>query len=230
MTEAEWVAATDPRPALEFLQGQASDRKLRLFGVACCRRNYASLSDERSQSLVLVAEQFADGLADADELRVAHEGAVAADNDIYVNGGNQYASTAVLGLQQSIDLECVTGQVFNCVTICDDRLTTACHDEAHFGELLARLETDEWRAQSQLLRDIFGNPFRAVAVDPAWLTSTVVALAGGIYKDRAFDRLPILADALQDAGCDNDEVLNHCRSDGPHVRGCWVLDLVLCKE
>ena len=77
-----------------------------------------------------------------------------------------------------------------------------------------------------LLREVFGNPFRPVAVEPAWLTSTVVALAEGIYQDRAFDRLPILADALQDAGCDNEDVLNHCRSDGPHVRGCWVVDLL----
>jgi hypothetical protein len=230
MTEAEWVAETDPRPTLEVLRGKASDRKLRLFGVACCRRIYKSLSEERSQSLVLVAEQFADGLADADELRAAYEGALAANHDIYVNGGNQYASTAVLGLQQSIDLDCVTTEVFNCVTICDDRLGTVCHDEAQFQELCTQLETDEWRAQSKLMRDIFGNPFRAVAVDPAWLTSTVVALAEGIYQDRDFSAMPILADALQDAGCDNDEVLNHCRSDGPHFRGCWVVDLVLCKE
>ena len=81
----------------------------------------------------------------------------------------------------------------------------------------------------QMIRDIFGNPFRPVAADPAWLTSTVVALARGIYDDRAFDRMPILADALQDAGCDNDDVLGHCRGPGPHVRGCWVVDLVLGK-
>jgi hypothetical protein len=81
-----------------------------------------------------------------------------------------------------------------------------------------------------ILRDIFGNPFRPVAVDPSWLTSTVVALAEGIYQERAFDRLPILADALQDAGCDSDDVLSHCRSDGPHVRGCWVVDLLTGRK
>jgi hypothetical protein len=75
----------------------------------------------------------------------------------------------------------------------------------------------------------FGNPVCPMAVDPAWLTSTVVSLAQGIYDDRAFDRLPILADALQDAGCEDPDVLGHCRSDGPHVRGCWVVDLVLGK-
>jgi hypothetical protein len=82
-----------------------------------------------------------------------------------------------------------------------------------------------------LIRDIFGNPFRPVALDPAWLTSDVVALARGVYAERAFDRMPILADALQDAGCDCEEVLNHCRdATAAHVRGCWALDLVSGKE
>jgi hypothetical protein len=80
------------------------------------------------------------------------------------------------------------------------------------------------------LRDIFGNPFRPVTADPSWLTTTVVTLATGIYADRAFDRLPILADALQDTGCDNADVLDHCRAPGPHVRGCWVIDLLLSKS
>ena len=77
-----------------------------------------------------------------------------------------------------------------------------------------------------LLRDIFGNPFRPVAINPRWLTSNVVNLANAIYSERAFDRLPILSDALMDAGCNDDEILNHCRSEGPHVRGCWVVDLL----
>jgi hypothetical protein len=82
----------------------------------------------------------------------------------------------------------------------------------------------------ELLLDVFGNPFRPVAVDPAWRTPDVITLAEGIYADRASDRMPILADALQDAGCDNEDVLSHCRGGGPHVRGCWVVDLVLGKE
>ncbi|MCE9568122.1 MAG: hypothetical protein K8U57_39470 [Planctomycetes bacterium] len=90
--------------------------------------------------------------------------------------------------------------------------------------------TQEAAAQAALCRDIFGNPFRPVVADPAWLTTTVVALATGIYTDRAFDRMPILADALQDAGCDTPAVLNHCRADNIHVRGCWVVDLILGKS
>lgn len=81
-----------------------------------------------------------------------------------------------------------------------------------------------------LLRDIFGNPFCPVTVDPIWLTSTVTSLTAVIYAERAFDRMPILADALEDAGCDNIDILSHCRGDGPHVRGCWVVDLLLGKE
>ncbi|MCE9568048.1 MAG: hypothetical protein K8U57_39100 [Planctomycetes bacterium] len=81
-----------------------------------------------------------------------------------------------------------------------------------------------------MLRDIFGNPFRPVAFEAAWNTSTVVALAQEMYASRDFSAMPILADALQDAGCDNDDILQHCRGAGPHVRGCWVVDGILGKS
>ena len=83
---------------------------------------------------------------------------------------------------------------------------------------------------STIFRDIFGNPFRPITLNPSWLTSTVVSLANGIYTERAFDRMPILADAFQDAGCDNEDILNHCRQPAEHVRGCWVIDLILGKQ
>jgi hypothetical protein len=82
---------------------------------------------------------------------------------------------------------------------------------------------------AKLVEDIFGNPFRPVAVDPAWRTSDVLAMCRGMYEARDFAAMPILADALQDAGCENADVLAHCRGDGPHVRGCWVVDLLLGK-
>jgi hypothetical protein len=91
-------------------------------------------------------------------------------------------------------------------------------------------QSAERATQSELLRDIFGNLFRPVVFDPAWRSEPVSTLATGIYADRAFDRLPILADAFEEAGCDNADILNHCRGPGPHVRGCWVVDLVLGKE
>ena len=84
--------------------------------------------------------------------------------------------------------------------------------------------------QGDYLRDIFGNPFRPVIADLAWLTPTARSIADAIYRDRAFDRLPILADALEEAGCNNADVLLHCREPGEHIRGCWVVDLVLGKE
>src|SRR5262249_41152819 len=94
-------------------------------------------------------------------------------------------------------------------------------------------EKAERAAQSCLLRDIFGpRPFRPVAVDPGWLSwnaATTRGLAGAIYEERAFDRLPILADALEEAGCADADLLSHCRQPGEHVRGCWVVDLLLGK-
>ncbi len=81
-----------------------------------------------------------------------------------------------------------------------------------------------------MLREVFGNPFRPASLDPRWLTPTVVDLARAIYEDRVFERLPILADALMDAGCDNEAILQHCRGPGPHVRGCWVVDAILGRK
>ena len=89
---------------------------------------------------------------------------------------------------------------------------------------------EEEAAQCELLRCVLGNPFRPAApVDPAWLTSTVTALARQMYESRDFALMPILADAIQDAGCEQDDVLDHCRADASHARGCWVVDLVLGK-
>jgi hypothetical protein len=86
---------------------------------------------------------------------------------------------------------------------------------------------ESWRP---VVHDIFGNPFRPVTFDPTWRTSTVVSIAQGMYDSRDFSTMPLLADALQDAGCENEDILNHCRGAGPHVRGCWVVDMVLGKE
>jgi hypothetical protein len=92
------------------------------------------------------------------------------------------------------------------------------------SEQLAKLD------RARALRDIVGNPFRRGPFYPRWRTADVVGLARGIYDDRAFERLPILADALEEAGCDNEGMLAHCREPGIHVRGCWVVDRVLDKE
>jgi hypothetical protein len=90
--------------------------------------------------------------------------------------------------------------------------------------------TSELAIQADLLRDIFGNPFRPVAFDADWRTPPAVGLARSMYETREFGAMPILADALEEAGCDNPDILTHCREPGQHVRGCWVVDLVLGKS
>ncbi len=94
-------------------------------------------------------------------------------------------------------------------------------------------ETETRTAIASLLRDIYGNPFCPITINPAWLAwnnSTVPKIAQTIYDERVFDRMPILADALEEAGCTDADILNHCRKPGEHVRGCWVVDLLLDKE
>jgi hypothetical protein len=91
----------------------------------------------------------------------------------------------------------------------------------------------EYAAQANLIRDLFGNPFRSITIDFVWLAwnnETIPKLAEAIYDERRFADLPILADALEEAGCDNADLLNHCRQPGEHVRGCWVVDRLLGKS
>jgi hypothetical protein len=162
------------------------------------------MTDPRSRKAVEAAEAFADGTVTRKELRTASIGATNAAGD----GVYDVYNMAVI-VTRSTD-----------VTLSGYLAATAAN---HTGGDLA--------PYSDLLRDIFGNPFRPVEFDAAWRTSTVVALAEGIYAERAFDRMPILADALQDAGCDNEDVLSHCRDTSlTHVRGCWVVDLMLGKQ
>jgi hypothetical protein len=115
-----------------------------------------------------------------------------------------------------------------------DRVNTLAYDVTTAVRLLTQAEygTDAPQpVHADLSRDIFGNPFRPVTFSPTWRTSTAVSFARQMYDARDFSAMPILADALQDAGCDNDDVLSHCREAGAtHVRGCWVVDLVLGKE
>ena len=113
------------------------------------------------------------------------------------------------------------------------RFAVACYQRvSHLAidERPRRASQRERRAQTDSLRCIFGNPFRPVTLDPAWLTATVKQLAEAIYEERAFDRMPILGDALEESGCSNGDILSHCRQPGQHCRGCWVVDLLLGKS
>ncbi|WP_246523439.1 hypothetical protein [Gemmata palustris] len=245
MTEQEWQTATDPTPMLEFLRGKASDRKLRLFAVACCRRVWTLLEDKRHRFIVERAEQYADGVLSLARMNKAVERAQQAGNERRYQGSELVGDWHVVLAAEGLTID------FDAARIADNVATARGEIASHFyfEEVAKRSQTEyetawreqrdsasrnaadaeEKRSQTVLLRDIFGNPIRPVTVEPSWLTSTVTALANGIYTEKAFDRLPILADALMDAGCSHDDLLNHLRSDGPHVRGCWALDLVLGK-
>jgi hypothetical protein len=110
----------------------------------------------------------------------------------------------------------------------DDHLSPVDAFRIIFLDMVSGLGSEEERRLlSAILRDIFGNPFRPVTINPSWLTSTVFTLAQQIYDSRDFSAMPILADALQDAGCDNEDILDHCRQPGEHVRGCWLVDLLI---
>jgi hypothetical protein len=220
MTEGEWLAANDPEPMLDFLRGKASERKLRLFAVACCRVIWGLFDDRRSQEAVEQAERYADGKISLAALQAAERLAEAAAGGPRANPNmrNDYPSGAARIVSSTlIDVEA-----------CVWATREACIFAREVGGKRERYPRIAVSAiQSGFLRCIFGNPFRPVSVCPEWLTSTVLALAEGIYQDRAFDRMPILADALQDAGCDNTGILDYCRNTSlTHVRGCWVIDLL----
>jgi hypothetical protein len=245
MTEDQWRTCTDPTPMLEFVRGRASDRKLRLFGCACCRRIWSHLAEKRGRWLVEVSERYADGRVTRERrerLERAWHKADDAFQGIHLSGGgdvDQNPAQAVLGLGPDLAVEEVTemaaatlgavarGEVYDRIW----RTPGKEHDDRWAEDEAVRTAAAvaEGRVQADLLRDIVA-PFGRATPAPSWLTSTVVALATGIYDERAFGRLPILADALQDAGCTNEDVLNHLRDPGEHARGCWVLDLLLGKE
>jgi hypothetical protein len=195
------------------LRGVTSDRKFRLFAVACCHRIWHLFTDARSRIAVEVAESYADGHANQGELERAYNEASRAHKAAFAAKGKELAS-----------LEWAAQFAADAVAFFAARRASG----------FARGWTEKGAsAQADLLREMVMNEFRPVTVDPLWLAwndAAIPRLAAGIYHDRAFDHLPILADALEDAGCDNTDILDHCRGPGPHVRGCWVIDLLLGKE
>jgi hypothetical protein len=210
MTEGEYKHCLDPSRLLQFLRSRyaypaekASNRKLRLFACACCRRIWHLLTDDRSRRAVELSEMYADGFVTQEEVEAAGKAVVGAYS-IYTNSCIGYA---------------VAGAAFG-----------SFNSREAIGILERSAQADEGVVHSSLLRDIYGNPFHPATVAESWLIwsdCTVVKLAQGIYEDRAFDRLPVLADALEEAGCTDQTILEHCRIPGLHVRGCWAVDLLL---
>jgi hypothetical protein len=209
---------------LRHLGSAASDRKVRLFQVACCRRNWDLLPTDACRAGVLVAECYADG-ATGDRQRHAAVRAVHAGPGSPDLARRRAGSAVVIANSKTVRTKSVFLGLAGAVGEAA-RVNRGVGAEDPYQEAVRA----ERAAEADLVRDIFGNPFRPVTADPRWLTSTVVQLAAGAYADRAFDRLPILADALQDVGCDTDDVLAHCRDPrATHVRGCWVVDLLMGK-
>jgi hypothetical protein len=248
MTEAEWLAWADPAPMLEFLRPNEETRKSRLFECACCRRIWRLIDDNRSRAALEGTERLVDGLATPGEANAAEVAAETAYKEKDWHRSTDKRGYAV-GTALGVVLSTVTNRGLIAVGVARQAaVAVGVEAEIPIAEsveidgitlwtgnraVFEAHRTAEHAAQCTLLRDIFGNPFRPVAVDPTWLTwndGMLVKVAHGIYDDCAFDRLPVLADALEDAGCDNEEILSHCRSKGPHVRGCWVVDLILAKE
>jgi hypothetical protein len=231
--QQQWNTCDSPFPMLAFLAGKISDRKKRLFAVACCRRVAKQFLDRRSGIALRVCEQYADGSVSADKLNAAHEAAGEAADKVHYEGGDaveQSAAATPCGLGIPLNLTWILENAAETAGELRDALDEDDLDEEDPFEIG---EADEMRVQADLLRDIVGNPFRKRAVDSAWLrwkSGTIVKLAATIYSRRAFKQMPILADALEDAGCDNADMLAHCRGPGPHVRGCWVVDLLLGKS
>ena len=216
MTEDEWAACTDPTPMLKFLRGRASERRLRMFACACGRRAWDRL-DAAGRWAVEAAERAADGAAADGELGAAYATAHEAARDAVTGwGANRRHDHAKFAAASAA----LPNAGAAAVTASRDLFRRA-NEEFR--------QAEEEAAQVVTIRCIFGGLFRPVAVEAGWLTETVVALARRVDEAGEFDVLPILADALQDAGCDDPDILNHCQGGRVHARGCWVVDRVLGK-
>jgi hypothetical protein len=203
MSEEAWLNAEKAEELLRLLPNSFSRRKLRHFVCECVRRELHPSLGIEAASILAFAEQIADDEAnvDGDDWVVTHQ-------ELYDRRGTDFA-----GGKAGLLLLTVGEDIW---------------DEAHWT--LEYVNEAHLDFATSLFREVFGNPFRPIDF-ASWRTDTAVTLARQMYESRDFGAMPILADALQDAGCDNPEVLNHCRdANQTHVRGCWVVDGVLGKE
>jgi hypothetical protein len=218
---------------LAFVLGRASTRKLRLFACASARQLWEFFRDERSRKSIEVSERFADGLAAEMERQQAWEAADAAREDAPWFATRQAVAAAWAAVQ---DISAGAGRIIGDVTRVfarqaaleasrqSSRRVAGAHEQATRA---ARLKLCE------LAREVFGNPFRDPALLAAALgtdSGAVERIARVIYTEGTFEVMPILADALEDAGCQDEEILAHCREEREHVRGCWALDAILGQE
>jgi hypothetical protein len=216
VTEAEWLACEDPEAILVFLNGRGTDRKQLLAAIHASRSCGHDLPSSALRTSLTICEREADGRSTPSELsRLVH---------------------VLLPRLDALRAEYPTGTgrdtMFSALLLVDALMTRAggLNPNSDINLTVRCIIPPEREEYTHVLRDIFGNPFRPVTFSPDWRTDTAVTLARQMYESRDFSTMPILADALQDAGCDSADILNHCRGPGPHVRGCWVVDLVLGKE
>jgi hypothetical protein len=243
MTDAEWLACCVPDEMVKSVAEGASQRKLRLFACACCRRAWGLLAEERSRAAVEGAERYADGVIEMEEIRRARLDAYQAYRVFEVDGvvtpllsaaqGAWYCLTRFSSPEESrieTPVRCieslVEAAIYRAVVDFDSNAP-----DWDGPEGLVR--TAEWAAQADLLRDVFGNPFRPVTLATGHRTPVVVSLAGAAYEERQLPsgeldshRLAVLADALEEAGAP-DALVAHLRRPGPHVRGCFAVDACL---
>jgi hypothetical protein len=229
MTENEWLACTDPERMLEFLKGKVSERKLRLFAAACCRRIWHLIQSKYHRRTVEMAERFADRKAVRIELWESYQRSIR-------RGTSEKGNFDPAGEGEGFDEMLVPWPSNVIISIAEysaydaaDGASHACADLAAWTRPKGVRE-EERTAQAHLLRCIFGpSPFRSATLPPDWLTPCVVSVARKAYDEMDFIAMPILAYALEEGGCTDAELLGHLRGPGPHVRGCWVVDLLLGK-
>jgi hypothetical protein len=208
-TEEEWLTCGDTEAMLNALRDKAGDRKLRLFACALARR-LASLTGVEQYARGLDAAEFTADGGERTEMRLCRRAINERLTAWFTREDRRRESTILL-----VGHAAMSENEFRDIT----RLLSWVRTSGRGDALRAELAESH-----RVVSDIFGNPFRPVTLDPSWLTSTVVTLARQMYDSRDFTAMPILADALQDAGCADDQVMTHCRGEGPHVRGCWVVD------
>lgn len=224
MTQDEWLTETNLARLLETIRGKSSSRKLRWFGVHSARHRWRSLQVSELTAALEAAELYADNRGTAERERVAVEAA-------------HFAIDYLVPLVEVAPLDRPLTKKELAEQQDRDSLNAVISSTPELAILSGQggfLDRDQPKVLS-FLRDIFGNPFRPVSLERTWLTPTVVRLAETIYDAGHFpsgvfdhQRLAILADALEDAGCANGDLLGHLRG-GDHVRGCWAIDLLLGK-
>ncbi len=226
MTEAEWLACDDWGDMYDHVCGRATTRQFLLLAVALCRQIWDRFPFDECRQIVEAVERLADHprVSDGDyDILDEVNATTAALQERYhrIHETEERPRGACLAAMACGGVWHDPGEMI--MKVADSAVI------AVVGRTTGRAWHDQVRTQNWALHELFGNPFRPVAFAPNWRTETAVVLASGIYAERAFDRLPILADALEEAGCEHADVLTHCRGLGPHVRGCWVVDGVLGK-